>query len=102
MRILVCFDLPVKEPKERKEAAKFRKFLQNDGYHMLQYSVYVRLCNGMDSVQTHKRRIKAELPSHGSVRLIILTEKQYENIEILLGEPNYLDSETIKETLSVF
>lgn len=40
MRILVFFDLPVKTKAEKREATKFRKFLINDGYHMLQYSVY--------------------------------------------------------------
>ena len=35
MRILVFFDMPVKTAPERREATRFRKFLLNDGYHML-------------------------------------------------------------------
>ena len=57
MRILVFFDLPVKTKAERSAAAKFRNFLLMDGYHMVQLSVYVRICCGMDSVAAHKRRL---------------------------------------------
>ena len=40
MRILVFFDLPTNNKKERKEASRFRNFLITDGYDMLQFSVY--------------------------------------------------------------
>ena len=103
MRILVFFDLPVKTAKERRVATAFRKFLLKDGYHMVQYSVYARVCNGMDAVATHKARIKYAVPENGSVRLLVLTEKQYESIDILLGNyhvPNLLEEET--EQLSIF
>ena len=38
MRIVVFFDLPVVTAKEKKAAAKFRKFLIKDGYNMMQWS----------------------------------------------------------------
>ena len=63
MRILVMFDLPVKTKAERRSATQFRNFLVGDGYHMVQYSVYARVCNGRDSVETHKKRILLALPS---------------------------------------
>ena len=56
MRILVMFDLPVKTKAERRSATQFRNFLVGDGYHMVQYSVYARVCNGRDSVETHKKK----------------------------------------------
>ena len=43
MRMLVFFDLPVVTAKEKKDAAKFRKFLLKDGYHMVQCK-YVIIC----------------------------------------------------------
>ena len=43
MRLLVFFDLPVNTKKRRREYARFRKALIQDGFLMLQYSVYVRL-----------------------------------------------------------
>lgn len=62
MRLFVMFDLPVRTASERKEAARFRKFLLNDGYYMLQYSIYVRICNGMESADKHEQRLKNNLP----------------------------------------
>ena len=50
MRMMVIFDLPVLTAKQRKMATRFRNFLLTDGYTMLQYSVYVRICNEDDEI----------------------------------------------------
>lgn len=102
MRMLVFFDLPVKTAAERREAGRFRKFLQQDGYHMLQYSVYARVCNGMDAVEKHRARIRLNLPENGAIRLLIITEKQYEAIEILLGPLSQADAPFESQQLSFF
>lgn len=52
MRILVLFDIPVKTKYQRHVASRFRHFLLKDGYYMLQYSVYARICNGPDAVES--------------------------------------------------
>ena len=91
MRILVMFDLPVKTKLQRKAAAGFRKFLINDGYYMVQYSIYARVCNGNDAAEKHTKRIKRNLPDNGAIRLLTITEKQYQNVEILLG--NYVEED---------
>ncbi|WP_334082272.1 CRISPR-associated endonuclease Cas2, partial [Helicobacter typhlonius] len=46
MRVLVMFDMPTCSKKERKDYARFRKNLIKDGFMMLQYSVYMRICKG--------------------------------------------------------
>ena len=102
MRILVFFDLPVTTRLNRKEAARFRKFLLNDGYHMLQYSVYARICNGMDAVNKHRQRIRQNLPANGAIRMLVITEKQYESIEILLGKLTEADDSFQSEQLTIF
>lgn len=101
MRMLVFFDLPVKEKAAQKAATKFRNFLLKDGYQMLQYSVYTRVCNGYDTVQTHERRLRANLPPNGSVRLLTITEKQYGNMQILLGELQQSDTPAAYEQLTL-
>lgn len=100
--MLVFFDLPVVTAKERKAAAKFRKFLLKDGYYMMQWSVYSRLCNGTDSIAMHEQRLKQNLPEKGSIRLLTLTEKQYESIDVLLGTKTFEDSTESTELLNVF
>ena len=86
MRMLVFFDLPTTTREHQRRAAKFRKFLIEDGYFMVQYSVYARICVGEDGVQKHEKRLVDNLPPNGSVRMLTVTEKQYENIRILVGE----------------
>ncbi len=100
--MLVFFDLPVVTAKEKKAAAKFRKFLLKDGYHMIQWSVYSRICNGMDAVAMHQQRLKLNLPEKGSVRLLTLTEKQYESIDVLLGTKTFDDSSESTELINIF
>ncbi len=102
MRMLLFFDLPVKTKSERREATRFRNFLLNDGYHMLQYSVYARVCNGVDAVNKHRARLIAHLPDNGSVRLLVITEKQFESIDILVGPLTAADDSFQCEQLSIF
>ncbi len=102
MRILVFFDLPVVTASEKKVAAKFRRFLLKDGYHMVQWSVYSRICNGTDSIEMHKTRLKQNLPKKGSIRVLTLTEKQYESIEVLLGEKTFDDDSDSTELMNFF
>lgn len=102
MRMMVFFDLPVKTSHDRREAAQFRKFLLNDGYHMIQFSVYARVCNGMDAVGKHRNKLKQNLPDNGSVRLLVITEKQYESIDILVGRLTQADESFQCEQLSIF
>ena len=79
--------MPVTTSQERREYTRFRKFLLKDGYTMIQFSVYSRICNGQDNVQKHIRRLKQNLPPvEGAIRSLAITEKQYQNMEILLGE----------------
>jgi len=86
MRLMVFFDLPVGTKKERRTATQFRKFLIKDGYYMLQFSVYARLCNGNDAAVKHEMRLMREVPKDGSVRLLTVTEKQYASMVIIAGE----------------
>ena len=71
---MICLQI---RQKQRKDATKFRNFLLKDGYHMVQYSVYSRVCAGNDDVEKHANRLQQNVPCDGSVRMTILTEKQY-------------------------
>lgn len=86
MWLFVFFDLPVKTKTERRTATRFRNFLLKDGYMMLQFSVYARICNGQDRVEKHMRRLQSQIPEKGSVRAMQITDKQYERMKILVGE----------------
>ena len=102
MRIIVFFDLPVVHKKERKIYSQFRRFLLNDGYDMVQYSVYSRMCNGNDMTNIHLKRLNTALPQNGSVRCLTITEKQYENMKFLVGKPTIKERKVNVDQLSIF
>ena len=84
--LFVFFDLPVGAKSERRAATRFRNFLKDDGYMMLQWSVYARVCRGEEAVDKHLQRVTKSLPSKGSVRALQVTDKQYARMKLLLGE----------------
>ncbi|NLM63152.1 MAG: CRISPR-associated endonuclease Cas2 [Mollicutes bacterium] len=86
MRLLVFFDLPVVTEKDKKNYQKFRNFLLDNSFIMIQYSVYVRICRNQDDLEKHINRIKSNLPPEGNIRLLQVTEKQYEKMEVLRGQ----------------
>ncbi len=86
MWMLVMFDLPVGTPKERKAATKFRKFLLDMGYEMAQFSVYYRVMGSKEVAARYMRAIEKKVPSDGSVNILTVTDKQYENMVCFLGK----------------
>jgi CRISPR-associated protein Cas2 len=100
MRLIVFFDLPVKTKRDKRHYTEFRRFLLKDGYYPIQFSVYGRVCGGMDRTDMHMARLKAHLPPRGSVRCMVVTEKQYASIEILLGQQRLEENQRAYEQLT--
>lgn len=86
MWLFVFFDLPVGTKPQRRAASRFRNFLKDDGFLMLQFSVYARVCRGEDGVDKHQMRVTKNLPQWGSIRTLTVTERQYARMRLLLGE----------------
>lgn len=86
MWALVLFDLPTNTKAERKSASQFRKFLLQDGFAMLQFSVYIRHCASKESLAAHVGRIKLVIPARGQVSILCITDKQYGNIQNFWGK----------------
>lgn len=47
--------------------------------------------------EKHRERVKAAVPDNGSVRLLVITEKQYESIDVLIGALTEADEPYQKE-----
>ncbi|MNX56839.1 CRISPR-associated endoribonuclease Cas2 [compost metagenome] len=84
--ILVFFDLPTETRKERKIASAFRKKLLDDGFSMFQFSIYMRFCASRENSEVHTKRIKNNLPEHGKIGVMQITDKQFGMMELFYGK----------------
>lgn len=101
MRLIVFFDLPTKTKKERKVYTIFRKKLMENGFFMLQYSVYCRICKGVQLSKKYIEYVKKVTPPKGNIRILQVTDKQFTNMELLVGvksnEEKYINRQLIIE-----
>lgn len=85
MRLLLFYDLPSVEKEDLKEYRVFRKFLLINGFYMLQESVYSKLLLNNTNAELLIEKIKRNLPEKGIIQILLITEKQFQKIETLLG-----------------
>lgn len=86
MRLIIMFDLPTETSNDRRNYRRFRKFLIENGYCMMQYSVYSKIILNRSALNLQKKKLHEHAPPRGYVDLLVVTEKQYTNIETLVGE----------------
>ena len=86
MWILVMFDLPTDTKKARRDYSVFRKNLLQNGFAQMQYSVYTRHCPSKENAEVHIGRIEGYVPPDGEVRILTLTDKQFERMVIFWGK----------------
>lgn len=91
MRLIVFFDLPVTTPVQRRNYSKFLKYLKKNGYLMMQESVYSKLAIDNKVVNGLISRLRENSPPEGLVQVLKVTEKQYANIENIVGEGKVYD-----------
>ena len=86
MRILVFFDLPVLTLENRRSYSKFRKHLLKSGFMMLQESVYCKLALNGSVANAIVENVHKNKPEQGLVQLLMVTEKQYAKMDIIVGD----------------
>jgi len=96
MRLLLFFDLPMNTKEERRIYSRFRKYLINNGFNMVQFSVYVKIFPNRISMTQYIQGLRNNLPSKGSIRVMGVTNKQYEKMLIMVGGKT-IQEETITE-----
>lgn len=99
MRVIVFFDLPTLSASERRQYNIFRKFLVRDGFFMMQESVYCKLAMNQLSANAIISQIKANKPASGLVQVLTITEKQYSDIEMIVGKKETDVIETTDRTV---
>jgi CRISPR-associated protein Cas2 len=86
MWLYVFFDLPTNTKEQRLAASRFRKDLLQDGFTMMQYSVYIRHCVSKESLEVHLKRVKSAVPPEGFVSTLQVTDKQFGNMINFVGK----------------
>ena len=88
MRVMIFFDLPTLTDADRRNYRHFRKSLINEGFLLIQESVYVRVTTNRQAAALLEKRIQTITPVDGLVQSLIVTEKQYTMMKFLSGTPS--------------
>jgi len=86
MRVIVMFDLPTLTSEQKREYRRFRKWLLEDGFVMMQMSIYSKIVLNENSAKLLTKRVDEVKAKEGVIQILVLTEKQYNNIEYVQGE----------------
>jgi CRISPR-associated protein Cas2 len=86
MWVFALFDLPMETKAQLRAYTRFRKDLLDDGFTMMQLSVYFRHCASRESAAAHIRRMGARVPAEGEVRFLTVTDAQFARIEVYVGK----------------
>jgi len=82
------FDLPTLTSVDRRNYRQFRKHLLQDGFLMMQESIYTCILIDRQSANLLERKISLYSPKKGLIQSMIITEKQFASMNFLSGRQN--------------
>ena len=88
MRIIIILS-PTNKWGTKTEYTNLRKFLLREGYLRIAPEVFMRITPTRRASEKHYRRLEDVAPKTGTVRILRLTEKQFESIYLLSGKVDY-------------
>lgn len=86
MWVVTMFDLPTDTKESRRDYSHFRKMLLEDGFTQTQYSIYSRHCASEENAAVHIQRVERNVPPDGEVRILTITDRQFERMRIFWGK----------------
>lgn len=101
MWVITMFDLPTDTKAARRSYTKFREYLLEQGFMMLQFSVYARPCLSDEIAEALEKRVKGSLPDDGEVRIVSFTDKQFARMKVFHGKIRAA-TEKMPQQLSIF
>lgn len=94
MRVIVMFDLPTETSMDRRHYRWFRKYLIDEGFVMMQESIYTKICLNMHAVSKVELSIQKNRPPKGIVQVMNITEKQFASMKLVVGEVDSVNIQT--------
>lgn len=92
MRMILIYDLPMKDNDDQKIYTKFRKDIIKIGFYMLQYSVYTKVLQNESSFNQIKNKVARIAPDRGHIIIFKITEKQFQDMIYLRGVQNKFET----------
>jgi len=86
MRMIVFFDLPTETNEDKRNYRKFRKLLTDNGFIMMQESVYIKLMTTPTVEKSVKNLLNKNKPEKGLIQSLVITEKQFAKMDFIVGE----------------
>ncbi|MCM1260399.1 MAG: CRISPR-associated endonuclease Cas2 [Staphylococcus sp.] len=86
MRSILFFDLPTLTAIDQRNYRKFVKEIKKLGFYMIQESVYVKMSIDYQVMESMIKRVKSIVPSKGNIMVLSVTEKQFSQLKILVGD----------------
>ena len=86
MRVVVFFDLPTETAEERRDYRRFRAALLKNGFFMMQESVYSKIILNNTAANVIKETVRKLKTGKGLIQMLTVTERQFENMEFVLGK----------------
>lgn len=86
MRSILFFDLPQVTSSEKRIYRKFVKNIKEIGFYMIQESVYVKMSIDSQVVSSVVSKVKSFSPKNGNIIILSVTEKQFSQMDIIVGE----------------
>lgn len=85
MWVMAAFDLPTQTISQKKRYSRFRKILLENGFTMMQFSVYIRNMPTLHKAEALIKRIGTCTPVQGQCAFIMITDKQFGMIKNFYG-----------------
>lgn len=86
LRVIILYDLPMLEEEQIKDYNRFRKSIIKLGFYQLQFSIYVKVVQNETAYKTVLKKLQTSIPKTGNIRILKITEKQYEDMTFLRGK----------------
>ena len=99
--VLVMFDMPVQTKTQRKYATKYRNMLLDQGFTMVQFSIYAKYLINATGLRSMLPLLKLQIPDEGEVRIFKLTDEQWAGAYRFFG-PREIGQEPEPPLLTLF
>lgn len=93
---MLMYDIQMTTKEDVRKYQRFHKEIEKMGYYKLQGSIYIKKMNTKERIETYERTIYHFSPETAHIRMLTLTEKQFNTMSVIRGEES-LHEKIVKE-----